>query len=724
MEYRGLQLDPFQNEAIEHIQQNRSVLVSAPTGTGKTIIADYIVDQALAQGKDVIYTAPVKALSNQKYRDYTRLYGDSAVGLITGDLVINRSGMLRVMTTEILRNMLLSGEELPNLAYVIIDEIHFLDDAERGTVWEEVLIYLPSHVKVLGLSATLANIREFASWLTHVREENVEVVIEETRHVPLDIHLFNRDTGLVQTSGYETVYARWAKAAKKAMAEKAQSDARERRDRGQRRRRPRRPRRLMLPGQKETRHWEVVKMLGPKYLPILYFAFSRKMTEMYARELARRCPADGFTTEEEAKEIKAKVDQFDLDYPKVMTDEQEAMYIKGVAFHHAGAHVAIKAFVEELYERKLIKVLYCTSTFALGINMPARTVCFDALRKYNGKSVVPLTVRQFMQKAGRAGRRGIDTVGYVVLVEEFGDYEQDREAIGTYIEGAHEKVTSSFNLSFNSVVNLIDRHDRNLEDIRRVTDRSFLNFHYMQQAKQSQKRADDMARALKADGWDPDGDEGAPPKRLRSRAKRLGKLNRTMDRDTGKVFAGFLEKVEILQSVGYLDDDLGFNAGARVLRHLQIEEIFSSEMALSGLLDSASPAHLFGIFCSMCNSFGRTVVVRERPRGELAKIAKKMREIRFGEVVRRCEQAVGIPVTFTPELLVFGAAWYEGRTLQELCLMIESPTDMSGDLVSGFRRAKDLSLQMRRVFGEDEWMIDKLKDVAKTVSRDEVEVLD
>ena len=465
-------------------------------------------------------------------------------------------------------------------------------------------------------------------------------------------------------------------------------------------------------------------MLGPEYLPILYFAFSRKMTEMYARELARRCPADGFTSEDEAKEIKAVVDQFDLDYPKVMTDEQEAMYIKGVAFHHAGAHVAIKAFVEELYERKLIKVLYCTSTFALGINMPARTVCFDALRKYNGKSVVPLTVRQFMQKAGRAGRRGIDTVGYVVLVEEFGDYDQDREAIGTYIEGAHEKVTSSFNLSFNSVVNLIDRHDRNLDDIRRVTDRSFLNFHYMQEAKESQKRVDDMVRSLKEDGWDPEGDDGAPPKRLLSRAKRLGKLNRTMERDTGKVFGGFLEKVEILQSVGYLDDDLEFNAGAKVLRHLQIEEIFSSEIALSGLLDSASPAQLFGIFCSMCNSFGRTVVVRDRPRGELAKIAKKMREIRFGDVVRRCEQAVGIPVTFTPELLVFGAAWYEGRTLQELCLMIESPTDISGDLVSGFRRAKDLSLQMRRVFSEDDWMIDKLKDLAKTVSRDEVEVLD
>jgi replicative superfamily II helicase len=725
MEYRGLKLDPFQTEAIQHIQQNRSVLVSAPTGTGKTIIADYIVEQALAQGKDVIYTAPVKALSNQKYRDYTRLYGESAVGLITGDLVINRAGMLRVMTTEILRNMLLSGEELPNLAYVIIDEIHFLDDQERGTVWEEVLIYLPNHVKILGLSATLANINEFASWLTHVRDETVEVVIEETRHVPLDIHLFNRDTGLVQLPEYAGMQAEWAKLAKKAMAEKAKSDARSRRDSGKRSRRPRRPKRLMLPGQKETRHWEVVRMLGAEYRPILYFAFSRKMTEMYARELARRCPDVGFTTEAEAAEIKEAVDIFDADYPKVMTGEQETMYLKGVAFHHAGAHVAIKAFVEDLYERKLIKVLYCTSTFALGINMPARTVCFDALRKYDGRSVVPLTVRQFMQKAGRAGRRGIDNVGYVVLVEEFGDFQQDEEHIEKYLEGAHESVTSSFNLSFNSVVNLIDRHERDLDEIRRVTDRSFLNFHYMQRAKQSQSRADDMARALKRDGWDPEAEDlSPPPTALRSRAKRWKKLNRTMGRDSGRVFAGVLEKIGILESVGYLEKDLNFNAGARVLQHLQIEEIFSSEIVLSGILDSLTPAQLFGVFCAMSNSFGRTVVVRERPRGETAKLAKKMREIRFGEVVRRCEQAVGIPVTFTPEMLLFGIGWYEGNSLQELCLLIESPTDISGDLVSAFRRAKDMSLQMRRVFAEDEWMTDKLKDVAKTVSRDEVEVLD
>ncbi len=725
MQYRGLELDPFQVEAIEHVRADRSVLVSAPTGTGKTIIADYIVEMALARQQDVIYTAPIKALSNQKYRDYTRLYGNDNVGLITGDLVINRDAPLRIMTTEILRNMLLSGEELPNLAYVIVDEIHFLDDIERGTVWEEVLIYLPSRVKILGLSATLANIREFADWLTHVRGEQVATVIEDVRCVPLRIYLANRDAGICDVQRYDYLHRRWKNIASRAQKERARAENRERRARGQRRRRGRGPRRLTLPGYRETRHHELVKMLGAEHQPLLYFAFSRKMTEQFARELARRSPDQGFTTDAEKAEIKAEVDRFDAEFLKVMTGEQEAMYLKGIAFHHAGTHVGLKAFVEELYERRLIKVLYCTSTFALGINMPARTVVFQALRKYDGRAVVPLTVRQFMQKAGRAGRRGIDEVGYVIVLEEFADYERDRDAIGAYLEGNHERVTSSFNLSFNSVVNLLDRHQRDLEAIREVIDKSFLNFHYVQQAKRNRIRLNDIAKSLRRDGWDPEDEAaGSPPKRLAGRAKKWRRLSRAQHKDNDRVFSGLLDKVAVLQRVGYLEEDLVFNAGARVLMHLQIEEIFSSELVLSGLLDHLEPELIFGALCALSNTFARTVAVRERPRGEMGRLARAMRQIRFGDVVRTCEHAINVAVTFTPEMIPFGVGWYQGRSLNELMLMIDSPTDVSGDLVSAFRRAKDLGMQLRRVYREDPFMSDKLKEIAKTVSRDEVEVVD
>jgi len=728
LQYRGLELDPFQVEAIEHLNSGRSVLVSAPTGTGKTIIADYIVEQAIAAGKDVVYTAPIKALSNQKYRDYTRAYGTSAVGLITGDLVINRDAQLRIMTTEILRNMLLAGEELPNLSHVVVDEIHFLDDMERGTVWEEVLIYLPPRVKIVGLSATLANIQEFADWLTHVRGEDVAVVIEEVRHVPLKIYLANRDAGICDLPRYEYLHRKWSDMARKAMAELARKDQRGGGgSRGGRRRgRRRSPRRLRLPGSRETRHFELIKMLGEPYQPLLYFAFSRKMCEQFARELARRLHDEGFTTPEEAAEIKAEVDKFDAEFIKVMTSEQERMYLKGIAYHHAGLHVGLKALVEELYERKLVKVLYCTSTFALGINMPARTTVFQALRKYNGRSVVPLTVRQFMQKAGRAGRRGIDEVGYVIIREEFEEYANDAESISSYLAGKHERVTSSFNLSFNSVVNLLERHDRDLDDIRVVIDKCFLNFHYIQRAERDRSRLDDIGRALRRDGWDPEAGKGRgdPPRHLRGRARKWRKLSREIGRHDDRVFADLMDKIRLLQAIGYLEEDLEFNAGARVLQHLQIEEIFSTELVLSGLLDTLDPPLIFGALCALSNSFGRTTHVRQRPRGPQGRLARDMRQIRFGDVVRGCEQAIDVPVTFTPEMIPFGVGWYEGEQLQDLMTMIESPTDVSGDLVSAFRRAKDLCMQMRRVYAEDPFMGDKLREVAKTVSRDEVEVVD
>jgi superfamily II RNA helicase len=732
LDYQGLTLDRFQEEACNHVDANRSVLVSAPTGTGKTLIADYIVEKALTANQEVIYTAPIKALSNQKYRDYTRLYGYDRVGLVTGDNVINRDAQLRIMTTEILRNMLLAGEELPHLSHVIIDEIHFLDDIERGTVWEEVLIYLPARVKILGLSATLANIHEFSEWLSYVRGEEVPVVIEDTRHVPLSVYMANRDAGICDVDRYGYLHARWEQIAKKAAEEEKKRAAKEAArggggGGGRRRRGGRRGGggQLKIPGQKETSHVDLIRMLGADFQPILYFAFSRKMCEQFSRELARKVPAEGFTNDEEKVRIKAAVDSFDAQFEKVMTSEQEAMYLKGIACHHAGLHVGLKAFVEELYEQRLIKVNYCTSTFALGINLPARTTCFQALRKYNGHGVVPLTVRQFMQKAGRAGRRGIDDVGYVVILEEFWDYERDRDAIASYIKGSHENVRSAFNLSFNSVVNLLDRHNHDMDQIRDIIDKSFLTFSYRKAAEEEARRIDAIAEQLAKSGWDPrDPKAGPPPRQLMARAKKYRKLSRRTKNVGDKVWDDFMEKVGILQSVGYLQEDLTFNAGARVLRHLQIEEIFSTELVLSGILDEQPPELVFGAVCVLCNSFSRAVDIRVRPTPEQGALAKAMRKIRFGEAVRNTEYAIGQQVTFTPEMIAFGTAWFRGESLQEMLLGIGSATDISGDLVSAFRRAKDLCQQLKRVYEEDPYMSEKLKEILKTVSRDEVEVVD
>ncbi|MEO0605078.1 MAG: DEAD/DEAH box helicase, partial [Myxococcota bacterium] len=274
MEYRGFRLDPFQEAAITTLRDGGSVLVCAPTGTGKTIIADWMVDDALSRGKRVMYTAPIKALSNQKFRDYRSTFGDERVGLLTGDLVINRDAPCLVMTTEILRNMLLTGDPLDDLAAVVLDEIHFLDDRERGTVWEEVLIYLPSTVQIVGLSATLSNVEDFAAWLERVRGSPVRVIEEHRRAVPLDFHHFSVDTGLVDPAQYDRQYRK----------KRGGGRGREGHRRGRERQRGGR----RNPRNRKTGHLPVFHaMREHDLLPYLFFVFSRRDTEILARALAQ-----------------------------------------------------------------------------------------------------------------------------------------------------------------------------------------------------------------------------------------------------------------------------------------------------------------------------------------------------------------------------------------------------------------------------------------------------
>jgi superfamily II RNA helicase len=684
--YRGLSLDPFQEKAIRALDTGKSVLVCAPTGTGKTIIADFVVERALGRGKDVVYTAPIKALSNQKFRDYTRLHGEEKVGLLTGDLVIRREAPCRVMTTEILRNMLLAGETLPELDAVVIDEIHFLDDRERGTTWEEVLIYLPQRVQVLGLSATLANAKAFAAWLSSVRGAPVEVVTETKRAVPLEPWICNLDDGLVKPSEFDRLHQRWEKQHRK------EEHGRHRHRHGGRGRN-RGP---------STTHGDVFDQLREHdLLPCLYFSFSRKQCELFARALGnrlRRSLLDG----EERERLRAVIDRTERG---LVDDELRTILENGVAYHHAGVNVQLKALVEELYEQKLVKVLYCTSTFALGINMPARAVAFDALRKFDGTSLRPLTTREFMQKAGRAGRRGMDEVGHVVVRMDHEDWGEARGALQTYLRGEPEPVRSSFSLSFNSVVNLLAH---NPEDrIREIVDKSFLNFSMQIEAgrmREEARRREETSQSRK--------DE-----------KGIAKLMKRADQSVDRAWLAFQAKVGFLKSVGYLDRDGTFAAGARVLQHVQIEEIFVTELILAGLAEEADTNLLFGLLCAVNKEFGRDV--RTRPlKGEDLRIAKEAHRIRMGPVVTGAEELTGVSVTWCPDMIPFGRKWAQGRKLAELMDDIHAPTDVSGDLVGAFRRAKDLVGQVRMVVLEDQARAESLSELIRKVSRDEVMVVD
>lgn len=709
MEYRGLQLDRFQREAIEALARGESVLVCAPTGTGKTMVADWIVEKALEDNKQVVYTAPIKALSNQKFRDYCSLLGEDKTGLVTGDLVIRRDAPCRVMTTEILRNMLLTGEQLDDLAAVIIDEIHFLDDKERGTTWEEVLIYLPPHVQIVGLSATLANLQEFAEWLRMVRQGPVTVVEEYTRAVPLTFQVATREGGLRSPRKMKQLYADWQQ------KNKSRSRRNERRHKGG----SRRPRRLA----ENTSHIDIFQMIDREDLyPYLYFVFSRRQTEQLARSLceavARRYRT--LLSYEESEEMERQLARFceDENNRAALTDGLADMYRLGVAFHHAGLNVLLKGFVESLYEQKLIKALYCTGTFALGINMPARTACFDGLQRYDGRGMIPLPTREFMQMAGRAGRRGMDEEGIVIIRTSLDDYGEIAPQLGGYLASDYEPVRSNFSLSFNSVVNLIDRLPP--ERIRELVEKSFLSFFRERRAEQQLAKAEGIEEDLREAGWDGEGTADRPA--MRRQVKQLNKLKRRADSGKERTWAEFEEKVQFLVDVGYLEaDGLAFNLGAKVLRNLQIQEVFATEMVIAGMFEGMEPTLMFGVLCGMVSELPRGVSVPASRHHK--RIGREIARIRESDVVVTAEQLTGLQVSWDHQLIPIGKWWAEGRPLSEITYNIITPTDISGSLVGAFRRAKDLAGQLRDVWREDRDRVEMLSDLIRSVSRDEVEVV-
>ena len=461
----GFRLDAFQARAIDALQAGRSVLVAAPTGAGKTVVGEYCCHEAHATGGKTFYTTPIKALSNQKYRDLVRRYGDADVGLLTGDRSINGEAPIVVMTTEVLRNMIYErSRTLQGLRYVVLDEVHYLADRSRGAVWEEVLIQLSPAVQVAALSATVSNAEEFGDWLHAVRD-GCEVVIEERRPVPLQHHYFVNDRiyPTFRAGNKGGASKEHKRKAAEARAGVPNPDVMMLEHRQRQRPRPGakgpkgRPKHLRL--RWPSREQVVAELDGRAWLPAIFFVFSRHGCEAAVEQLL----ASGIrlTTTAEREEIAVLVDTMLADIPAADLDALEHAkwrggLLEGIAAHHAGMVPAFKEVVEVLFQRGLLKVVVATETLALGINMPARTVVIERLEKWNGEAHVLLTPGEYTQLTGRAGRRGIDTVGHaVVLYQRDLDFRTVAGLVGT----RSYPLRSSFAPSYNMAVNLLRLHD-------------------------------------------------------------------------------------------------------------------------------------------------------------------------------------------------------------------------------------------------------------------------
>ncbi|MCI1211929.1 DEAD/DEAH box helicase [Bifidobacterium tibiigranuli] len=510
------ELDDFQIEANQALEDGRNVLVAAPTGAGKTVAADFAMFLAQERNVKAFYTTPIKALSNQKYHDLVAVYGSEKVGLLTGDTSINAQADIVVMTTEVLRNMLYEhSTTLDALRYVVLDEVHYLADRLRGPVWEEVIIHLPEAVRIVALSATVSNVEDFSSWIASVRGDT-QLIVSERRPVPLEQHvmiqadpktepevidLYRRDAAGEQTIKINAgLIDRLDQLDRRAARHSGPDHAAQ--HRGGKHEDFKHASRHHTRGaddkpQRHTpRRWAVVDELHYMgLLPGIYFIFSRNGCD----QAVQQCLEAGLqlTDDDEARHIRQIVDE--MAEGEMSYDDLKALSFprfrfaleQGFAPHHAGMIALFRQIVETLFEMGLVKMVFATETLALGINMPARSVVVEKLEKFNGVEHVSLTPGEFTQLTGRAGRRGIDTLGHAIVVDHRGFVPATAASLSSKrVYPLH----SSFKATFNMAVNLLNTSD--YDTTRGTLDHSFAQWEANESAWKLESRMTTLQQAI------------------------------------------------------------------------------------------------------------------------------------------------------------------------------------------------------------------------------------
>jgi superfamily II RNA helicase len=629
-------LDRFQLDAIESLRTGRSVVVCAPTGSGKTVVGEYAAQCALAMGRRILYTTPLKALSNQKFRDFQGQFGAQNVGLLTGDTSIQGEAPLVVMTTEVFRNMLYGVDQpegrLRDVLFVVLDECHYLNDSGRGTVWEESIIRCPSHIRLVALSATIANSRELTTWIDRIHGPT-ELVQTTHRPVPLRCHAFRRSalSPLLNRDGTPPPLP------------------------------PRRPG-GMRPLARIDPARVISVLLKADMLPAIYFVFSRRGCEA-ARE---RCAELALLRPEEEIQLQAAVAAY-LEANPYVRDHPHLPYLyRGLAVHHAGLLPAWKVLVEKLFQANLIKVVFATETLAAGINMPARTTVISALMKRDDEGFRGLQASEFHQMSGRAGRRGMDPVGHVVVLP---DQYKPMEEAARLAAAPPDPLISRFTPTYGLVLNLLRHHTpAEAEDLLR---RSFGHFQAEARAARMARERSDRGRRRRRRGG-PQPVEGGP--------------SRAVSWDE------FLALQRVLEEFDYVIDHCPTPAGLTAAALRTQNELLVAEVLREIRWDDVRPEEFAAVVTALATEESRA---RARVWSRMSAAVEQILEevYRITRRVRRAQQRhrVDVPVEVNAVCSGLSQRWAEGTRWQA----VVASTEMDeGDVVQVMRRTIDLLRQI------------------------------
>ena len=760
------ELDDFQKDACKCIENKESVVVCAPTGAGKTVIAEFAIQQAIKNDERIFYTTPLKALSNQKFYDFGEKYGTERVGLLTGDTSINRNAQIVVMTTEVFRNMLYCTnfgsitDNMQKVRYVVLDEVHYMNDEQRGTVWEESIIYCPTDVQIIALSATVANADKLTEWINTVHSKTT-LINTDFRPVPLRFYYFDSS----QPNTLLPLLSPGGLLNKKIKPEKRDF-----------RRGPRGK------AQQKSHVREIVRNLYEKdMLPAIYFTFSRKKCD----EQMEKCVSLELITKEEQKKIKEIIDEYIAENPYLYNNKHIEYLMQGVASHHAGLLPSWKILVEKLFQQGLIKVVFATETLAAGINMPARSTVISSISKRTDSGHRMLTSSEFLQMSGRAGRRGMDEVGYVTIV---GTPFQSPQEVAELVLSDANPLESRFSPSYSMVLNLLQRF--NLDEAKelilksfgyfssnsrlsglisqleqnnakikensefkcwcKLTNEDLLEYNKVRNIYVQNRRIAKTIRKQEKGKHRPLSDEAIAfenfvkeqlhkmhsyncdncklyKKHMKAvelieRFEKNGaRLQKEIENQRDIFWNKFLAHKNVLNVYEYLKDDYPTERGKTASQVRSENELFLSEIIFSGVLEGLTPAELASVICSVTTEDVRNEMYSGLPLSQkVRKTLNKIKDIRRKLDKVQNDNSVEDSMYINSYYSALIELWVVGEEWEEIVNQAQDASE--GDIVRSFKRVVDVLRQFTTIDNVPESLAYTAREAIEAILREPIDV--